>query len=404
MSDVGGMSFPWKPLQQGTKEQRIRRLAAALEEAGVDPDLLGQVKQIRLGEHTGYIKNSDGEIQYTDPLPNASVVLDPSWSTGPKWPVVQPAAKRRAYPSRAQPRRADLDRGLKRAVILPDPQIGFRRLEDGTLLPMHDHRAMAAALRLVALVRPNLVINIGDLVDLAEMSRHKQEPSFQRTVQPTLDAAHNFLAIQRATAPPGCEIVVLEGNHDKRMLDYILENAAAAFGIRPANRPDHWPTLSIPFLLHFNDLQIQYVEGYPNGTYWVNNELKVIHGKKAKSGSTVASVAKEEHTSTIQGHIHRVEEHWVTVQTRRGPKEIMASSPGCLTRIDGGIVPSFSSSYDAKGHAVGTPENWQHGAGVVLYDSDEWFDYQSVRIRDGVSWWGGERVAANDKDVEALGS
>jgi hypothetical protein len=74
----------------------------------------------------------------------------------------------------------------------------------------------------------------------------------------------------------------------------------------------------------------------------------------------------DEAVSTIQGHVHRVEEQWITRHTRNGPQRVMAASPGCLCRIDG-VVPSYGSSEDAKGEPKGEHESWQHGFAIVYY-------------------------------------
>ena len=37
----------------------------------------------------------------------------------------------------------------KTAIILPDPQIGFRKFDDGTLDPFHDTKAMSIAIQII---------------------------------------------------------------------------------------------------------------------------------------------------------------------------------------------------------------------------------------------------------------
>ncbi|WP_218571937.1 hypothetical protein, partial [Pseudomonas sp. SZ57] len=84
---------------------------------------------------------------------------------------------------------------------------------------------------------------------------------------------------QRANAPEA-EVTLIEGNHDRRLQKSILRNAKAAFGLKRANDPESWPVLSVPNLLRLDDLGVEYVEGYPAGEKWINDNLVCIHGHK----------------------------------------------------------------------------------------------------------------------------
>jgi len=227
-------------------------------------------------------------------------------------------------------------RGWKTAVILPDPQFGFRDVGDGDadLDPFHDDRAIDVALQVLAAVssetRVDEIVNLGDFLDLPAHSRYDQHPNWQRTTQAAIDAGHRFLARQRATSPKS-RIVVLEGNHDKRIQDKVLAFNAASFGLRRADVPDDWPQLSAPFLLRTEDLGVVWLDGYPAREYWLSDSIKCIHGTIVRSsGSTASAYSRSERTSTIFGHIHRVEVHHTTQQDRSGAVRLFAATPGCL--------------------------------------------------------------------------
>lgn len=264
-----------------------------------------------------------------------------------------------------------VSRDTKIAVILPDPQIGYRfDPKTGTLDPFHDEDAMNIALQMIQDIRPDKIVNLGDFLDLPQYSKYPQEPLFAHTTQPSLDRASSFLAEQRANAPEA-EIVLLEGNHDKRLMDFIMRNAMAAFGIKRANSlPEDWPVMSIPYLLRVEEIGVKYIEGYPTGEYYINDHLKCVHGMRiGKRGKASHMVIEDELMSTITGHTHHIEVAYRTIHKRSGLSVPFAAILGCLCRIDG-AVPSVHSGIGASGKPVRNFEDWQQGVGVVYYKDD----------------------------------
>jgi predicted phosphodiesterase len=378
----------------GPLPERLGRIAKLLEDSGIPLDEVGRIDKVRIGDYqtTVKIRDADGSDRLEQVTNRAdSLVITPSWETGPEWPVIQPAAPTVVKATTAK--RPDTD-GWRQAVILPDPQIGYRRYEDGTLDPFHDEQAMAVALKLVRALRPDVVVNLGDFLDFAQFGTFEQEPAFALTTQAALDRGHRFLAEQRANAPEA-DIVLLEGNHDRRLLKATIKNAAAAFGLRRANVPESWPVLSVPHLLRLDELDVEYVEGYPAGIYWVNENVAAIHGHKVRSaGSTAAAVIDDERVSTIFGHVHRIELQHKTRRTKDGPRFSFAATPGCLCRLDG-AVPSTKSSTDSAGRPVGSVENWQQGVAVVTFEPGNGrFAYEVAAIYDGELTFRGQRYEA----------
>lgn len=362
-------------------QANLGKVADLLTRSGIDAADVGKVKQIKLSTWEGLTKNEAGEPEVTE-LEGAAVVLSPEWAEGPKWEPVSrgPAVKLPA------PRKPKVNAtGWETAVVVPDVQIGFRRdPETGALDPFHDETAMAAALAVVQAIDPDLVVLLGDLVDLAQFGRFEQEAAFALTTQPALDRATLFLA-QIRVAAPHARIVVIEGNHDRRLQKSITNNALAAFALRPGfTPPDTWPDLSVPHLLRFDDLDVEYIAGYPAGLFWINQNLACIHGHRVNSaGSTAARVVDDSRVSVLFGHTHRVELMHRTRLAYEGAKHCLAASPGCLCRIDG-TVPSTKSSTDVFGRPVPTVENWSQGVAVVAYQpGDGRYSLELIPIFDG---------------------
>lgn len=282
-------------------------------------------------------------------------------------------------------------------VALPDPQIGYRNL-DGRLDPFHDESAMSVALQITAWLEENdrvdTVINLGDFLDLPAQGRFEQEAAFASTTQAAFDRGHLFLQEQRAAAGPKAKIVLVEGNHDRRMEKFITANALSAYGLRRANTTE-LPTMSIPYLLRLEEIGVEYIDAYPAGAYWITENLRAIHGTKARNGGSTAAAYTnaDPHISTVFGHSHRLEIQSRTVFNGAGAIRSVAISPGCLCRVDG-AVPSVNGST----HIDGTPakhfENWQQGVAVITVEPNGEHFTELVQIKDGVAWFRGLRFSA----------
>lgn len=311
---------------------------------------------------------------------------------GPAWPVVQRAAPVEVHvpvvPSK--PARGDLRMSLKCA----DPQIGFRAVGD-EYEAFHDDDAMALFVEIVRREQPEEVVLLGDIIDLPSQSRWAQEAGFARTTQMALDATHAWLASIRAAAPDA-EIVLVEGNHDKRMQNFIETNALAAFGLRQANKPEAWPSMSLPHLLRLDELGITYMDAYPAAVHWDDDTTRNIHGTRANSkGSTMSQYAQElPHINTWAGHTHRAEIVYKTVMGPRGEAiESYSANPGCLCRTDG-TVPSVHGAIHSDGSSATVVEDWQQGFGVNLYDGSGNSWPQVYRIKNGTTVYKGEVITA----------
>jgi len=312
----------------------------------------------------------------------------------PQWPVIQPAQPVAVTLKLSQLRENFGPKSeWKTAIFLPDPQIGYRKFEDGTLDPFHDERAMELALQIVAYEEVkngvDQVVNLGDFLDLPTQSRWAQEATFANTTQLAIDRGHRFLAEQRAVAP-NARVVLIEGNHDRRLQNFVEINALSAFGIRRANMPASWPVMSLPYLLRLDELSVEYIDSYPAGVHWVADDLRAIHGDKVRSGGSTAAAYTNAlpHISTVFGHTHRLEIQSTTTFDRLGKIRSMAISPGCLCRVDG-AVPSVHGAIGVDSKPAYVAENWQQGVAVIKYKDTGEFFVNLVQIDDGLTVYEG---------------
>lgn len=355
---------------------QIKKMAEELVKRGVDPAELGRLSRMKM--YQSVTKDDDGNAHIHDLW---GFHLDPSWETGPQWPVITPAPKVDMPKVRTPATKKSAKGDWRKCVVAPDIQAGFLRTGEGIYEPTHDPVAIDIFLQVLEVVQPHTVVLLGDNLDLPAFGKYQQHPAFQLTTQMTLNYMHELLAKIREICGPDTEIVWLEGNHEKRLPNFIIDNAKAAFGIKRANTPESWPVLSVPHLLWMDDLNVQYLSGYPANHFWLTPKFRFIHGHSVKSkGSTAHIYLNDEKVSVCYGHIHRRE--WAE-QTRvdyDGISTIMAASPGCLARLDG-AVPSVGQGFDVDGRPVTNAENWQQGLAVMDYNIvDGRFNYDQVPI------------------------
>lgn len=318
--------------------------------------------------------------------PVASAVADIAW------PVVQPAepVNISITPPSARPARD----GLKLSLKCADTQIGFRAVNDDEYESFHDEKAMAVFLEVCRQEQPDSIVILGDFLDLPSQGKYIQEAGFARTTQMALNAGYRYLASLRSACPEA-HIVLIEGNHDKRMQNFIENNALAAFGLKRAEMPESWPVMSLPNLLRLDELSVEYQDAYPAATYWDDDNTRNIHGTRANSrGSTTSQYSNDlPHISTWVGHTHRTE---ITYKTVLGPRgeviESYTANPGCLCKTDG-TVPSVHGALHADGGSARVVEDWQQGFGGLLYGNGEAWP-QVWRIKDGRTVYQGRAISA----------
>ena len=360
----------------------LGKIAELLNRNNIDVEEVGSIKRVSL--YQSLTKNDLGQAEVHDLM---GIQFNPKWAEGPEWPVVQPG------PSIKLPVRKVIQsntEGYKVAVILPDMQIGYYRNADGSLEPTHDEEALSISMAIIKKLRHDRIIMVGDNLDFPEFGKYRLSPAYAITTQASIDRATTLCAELRAAAPEAL-IDWISGNHEERLVNFILDNAKVSFGLRRGNTPDSWPCLSVPYLCRFNDYGVNYVAGYPAGQVWINQRLKVIHGNKVRSnGSTAHAYLNDSKVSVIYGHINRREWAERSREDWDGAKTIMAASPGTLARCDG-AVPSTKGGMDLDGRPMTIVEDWQQGLAVVSYEDGEGaFWYEQIPIHNKTAFFRGK--------------
>jgi len=311
-----------------------------------------------------------------------------------RWPTISPIdVKPFVKPTTPVQKKSS----LQKALIIPDSQNSYRRdARTGYLDPTHDRFSWDIVCQIAEEEKPEVIVLLGDMLDLPDWSdKFLITPDLYFTTQPALLELHWWL---RRLAATGAHIVYLEGNHEDRLARSVATNTLAAYQIRPANAPQAPPALSIDGLLGLQELGVEYVAPYKTAEYWLNDNLRISHGHLVRSGSgnTVSAAIRDSRCSEIFGHIHRIEMATKTVWSKNGAKQYVAASPGTISRLDPGIVPSNTGR-----------QNWQNGFGIVEFEEGNGlFDIRLVQIIQGKAvyngrmWEGIDRVKEIARDTE----
>lgn len=280
--------------------------------------------------------------------------------------------KARPAPLNAESIEQLLVRQAAPSTIRPLPKNRRRKTEEYQILvggdaqfPFADPDAIELFQQVAREVQPKEVVLVGDMTDFPALSRFEQRKEWVGSTQQGIDEYYTFLAQLRASTPDS-KITVVHGNHEQRLIKSLERNLAEVAGIRQALSGT--ALLSVQNLARYGELEIDYVDGYPNGTYWAADNLKFVHGTNTKKGGfNVGKYLQEERETTIFGHTHRLEFANRTFATRLGSVTIAAASPGGLCLTDG-TVPGFHYTANAEGGVVKKAEDWQQGALLVTVD------------------------------------
>ena len=328
--------------------------------------------------HVGYIKNSEGEIEYTKPLPSVKNGRNQKLSD-----FISQASPVRITYNRSKPIRRD----HKIIEVFGDSQIEYR-LIDGEMRPIHDERALAVVKMMCQEYQPDTIVNLGDTVDLTALSRFQADSDhFRHSMNPALERVHRMYAELKGSAP-NSDIHEVDSNHNVRLNRFILKNAPELYGIRQAGSPpENYPAMTYPFLANLDAVGVTWHGGYGAAEYLYGDpekpQIVFKHGNSVISnGSTSAKESKENpETHVVRGHGHRIETHY---RTNRAGQYLGAMMVGCTCSIVGD-VPSYKSAVDDMGQPVKTQENWQQGILLIKDYGQGDYEFSQIPIINGVA-------------------
>jgi len=266
----------------------------------------------------------------------------------PIYPTIQPVKADCHYETPPPPTWG----GLHKAVIVSDLQAGFMKdPRNAKLDPFHDRRLMDLVLQVCVETQPDTIILAGDIWDLPDFSdKFTRHPDFKGCTQPAILEIHWYIR-QLREGCPGARIIVMEGNHGKRISDAIMKHIPAAYGLRGAlaEMMGLPAALTIPGLLNLDSLGAEWVGGYPDAVHYLRSDMRVEHGDSIKPQPNYGIV--------FVGHTHRQGRKGQTIYPQGEPVTNVVIEVGCACRLD--IVPGVKQR-----------QNWHQGFEYVEYEPD----------------------------------
>jgi len=221
-------------------------------------------------------------------------------------------------------------------------------------LPHEDPRAFASFRSWHSEHKPELTVALGDIIDLAQISRY--DPEADGNPYAAAEIAYAVETLNDMLSSTG-RIVMLPGNHEDRW-------AKAVFGTKAlALKGTKGLTLREQFYAHGLDKRIQWVDESVTcvGLFIGKRAVLVRHGHRqagrfgVKNVST-ALVSKFPNISTVVGHHHRAQ-------------------LACRTSL-GETVMGIANPHLSGDHAyAGASPDWQRGFTVLEF-------YGAKRLRD----------------------
>lgn len=192
-------------------------------------------------------------------------------------------------------------------------------------LPYINRPLERATLRYLYEEQPALIVLGGDLGDYGVVSSHRNHPKYKAMVSHIHDSITAHLHRLRVVCPDAI-IVVLPGNHDERLPNYVEDKAPELVGIRPGSLPtdDELPLESLSFrnVWRLDDLGIQLVdETWKLGKFPIAAELTARHGHFTGPNSEKKALEKYGR-SQLHGHTHTAQ---MLYRTKHDPLDIRVS-------------------------------------------------------------------------------
>lgn len=278
---------------------------------------------------------------------------------------------------------------LKRTIALFDLHIGFaRNFRSGELIPFHNREAMSVALEIATLSQPDTIVFGGDVLDMSEWSeKFILEPGFYFTTQNALVECAWWIGKFKQRCP-NAEIVMLAGNHEKRLQILVTKRLVAMSVLSPADDPDI-PLTSIDNLLGLSRMGVKYIGEYPDGMYFVAKDTIIEHGSvaRARPGATASAVIDQRNFNVVFGHKHTLEMASKNVESWSGCKVVRAVCAGCLCRLDGTVPGSGRNS------------QWQNGMVEIIHGIESAHAINQILIENNAAVYNGQLVTKDDSVI-----
>ena len=230
--------------------------------------------------------------------------------------------------------------------------------------PYHDMKSLSSLFKFIVDFKPDVIVQLGDLVDFYDLSTYSKEPSRINTLQQELDMGKWFWNVMSDLAPTAKKYMKA-GNHEDRLSKFLCKNPSIAV----------LNDLNIENLLRLDKNNVKY---HHTGDHLVFHEdtkpLLVMHGKWTNKYSAMAHLEKMG-VCGVSGHTHRAS------------KLTKTNFSGEIQWLECGFLGSLKG--EGFGFVKDGIANWSQAFGVGVFDGSNWH-LQLVDIKDNKFVYGGK--------------
>lgn len=215
--------------------------------------------------------------------------------------------------------------GPKKVLFIPD-----------THAPYHDKRIWALMMRVISVLKPDIIVILGDFADFYAVSSHAKNPNRRLDLQWEVDEVKGLLRELRKKAPEA-RIVYVSGNHEDRLERYLMDKAPELFNSVKLEQVLELSSLGIEYIPYKDHIQI--------GKIYITHEV----GNCGPQAHIKAQQAFE--SNVIIGHTHRI--GYSVVGNAKGKPHLgaMFGWLGDFTQVD-------------YMHKIKALRDWAHGFGI----------------------------------------
>lgn len=248
---------------------------------------------------------------------------------------------------------------MRKYVALYDLHYGYER-KNRHKVPLHDPKAVGAALSFIRDFKPDTIILGGDALDCGAVSHHNHgKPGRIEGLRILADAKIFREEVLDELERIGKDLIYIVGNHEKWLND-LMEEEPGLEGI-----------LDLESILGLEKWKV-----IPHGGYHHLGKLTFIHGDQLRSNEYCAKYAVLAYQRNIRfGHFHTFQSFTMTSACDTNMGRTGVAVP-CLCRKD----PSYGNS---------APNKWVQGFNYgYLWDNGNFNDYTPIIV-------GGQFMANN---------
>jgi hypothetical protein len=227
-------------------------------------------------------------------------------------------------------------------------------------VPFHDKKALSVAFNFAETLEPNIII-IDEIADFYALSKFSKDARRRLMMQDEFDECQKWLWRLRNRFP-NTRIIMLESNHDRRLMKYLNSQAPELGYLR---------CLALDHLLGIDGMKIEYKQ------HLIYKKVLFKHGDIVRRDSAMTAKAEfvKEGMSGASGHSHRLGQFFKRL---RGGKYSWTEC-GCLCTLDPDYVEGTA--------------DWGQGVGAFFFSEDtERYDPKVFPIINYKILWGNKEI------------